>query len=303
MTTPSTYKLGYPPLKYSTVPAISMDRAPTTSDVYHPTAGGVFPIPTIWSDKSGDNAYVLTSVSSGPVANWEPITVDASGTVVGPASSTDNALARFDSTSGTIIQNSVGILSDTGVLTGLTSIGIGIAPTAWVTIAAGTAAAGTSPLKLTLGVNLTTPEEGAIEYDGVHLTYTDDVPTRNVLAVGPASSTDNALTRFNGALGAVQESGILVDDDDVMLYPAEAGPVLTSGGTNPRKGAVTLVGGAATVATTAALADSVICLSIVALGTVTDPMPMLITIDPGVDFDITSEDAADTSTINWAIVA
>ena len=203
MTTPSTYKLGYPPLKYSTAPAISMDRAPTTSDVYHPTAGGVFPVPTIWSDKSGDNAYVLTSVSSGPVANWEIITSSGSGFVVGPASSTDNALARFDSTTGELIQN----------------------------------------------------------------------------------------------------SGVTLDDDDVMLYPAEAGPVLTSGGTNPRKGQVTLVGGTATVATTAALADSVICLTIVTLGTVTDPMPMLVTIDPGVDFDITSEDATDTSVINWAIVA
>lgn len=40
--------------------------------------------------------------------------------VVGPASSTDNALARFDATTGKIIQNSVAILGDTGILTGLT---------------------------------------------------------------------------------------------------------------------------------------------------------------------------------------
>jgi len=46
----------------------------------------------------------------------------ASGDVVGPASSTDNALARFDSTTGKLIQNSVGILSDAGILTGLTGI-------------------------------------------------------------------------------------------------------------------------------------------------------------------------------------
>ena len=45
-----------------------------------------------------------------------------SGDVVGPASSTDNALARFDTTTGKLLQNSVGILSDTGVLTGLTGL-------------------------------------------------------------------------------------------------------------------------------------------------------------------------------------
>ncbi len=45
-----------------------------------------------------------------------------SGDVVGPASSTDNALARFDTTTGKLLQNSVGILSDAGAISGLTDI-------------------------------------------------------------------------------------------------------------------------------------------------------------------------------------
>jgi hypothetical protein len=45
-----------------------------------------------------------------------------SGDVVGPASATDNALVRFDTTTGKLVQNSVGILSDAGVLTGLTGL-------------------------------------------------------------------------------------------------------------------------------------------------------------------------------------
>ena len=45
-----------------------------------------------------------------------------SGDVVGPSSATDNAIARFDTTSGKLIQNSVGVLSDTGSLSGLTDI-------------------------------------------------------------------------------------------------------------------------------------------------------------------------------------
>jgi len=48
-----------------------------------------------------------------------------SGDVVGPASSTDNAIVRFDGTTGKIVQNSTGLLSDTGVLTGLSEIQLG----------------------------------------------------------------------------------------------------------------------------------------------------------------------------------
>ena len=45
-----------------------------------------------------------------------------SGDVSGPGSSTDNAVVRWDSTTGTAIQNSSAIISDAGVLTGLTGI-------------------------------------------------------------------------------------------------------------------------------------------------------------------------------------
>ena len=60
-----------------------------------------------------NNAGVVTLLAS---------TSGASGDVVGPASATDNALARFDLTTGKLIQNSVGILSDAGILTGLTGL-------------------------------------------------------------------------------------------------------------------------------------------------------------------------------------
>lgn len=45
-----------------------------------------------------------------------------SGDVVGPASATDNALVRFDLTTGKIIQNSTSILDDSGNLSGLNSL-------------------------------------------------------------------------------------------------------------------------------------------------------------------------------------
>ena len=47
------------------------------------------------------------------------------GDVVGPASSTDNALVRFDSTTGKLVQNSGVILDDVG------NLRLGAAPSAW----------------------------------------------------------------------------------------------------------------------------------------------------------------------------
>ena len=53
-----------------------------------------------------------------------------------------------------------------------TSIGTNAVPTARLHIAAGTATAGTAPLKLTAGTNLTSPENGAFEFDGTNLYFT-----------------------------------------------------------------------------------------------------------------------------------
>jgi hypothetical protein len=45
-------------------------------------------------------------------------------------------------------------------------------PTAYLHLGAGTATANTAPLKLTSGTNLTTPENGAFEFDGTNLYFT-----------------------------------------------------------------------------------------------------------------------------------
>jgi len=380
MTTPSTFKLGYPPLKYSTVPfAGAFTRDPTTADVNNPNVGGPYRYGTMWVNSTTNGVWIFTGIVAN-AAQWLGITDPASGNVDGPASATDNALARFDGTTGKLIQNSVGILTDAGILTGIRptlpagtavagtapmkfTLGVNLtapeagaveydgtslfytnnaaarqtllhAPTltssvdntlprfdgtSWgiqdsgvvvsdtdvmsaftAILKAGTATAGTAPLKFTLGVNLTAPEAGAVEYDGTHLFYTNNSAARQTVGVGPTSSTDNRLARMDGTAGAYQEAtAATLSDTDVLTFPANGGVILTAG---TRKGTATLVGGTVNVPTAAAITGSVICLSIVALGTVTDPMPMLITINNGVSFDITSEDATDTSTINWAIV-
>jgi len=52
------------------------------------------------------------------------------------------------------------------------SVKTGATPTAHLHIGAGTATANTAPLKLTAGTNLTTPENGAFEFDGINLYFT-----------------------------------------------------------------------------------------------------------------------------------
>lgn len=46
----------------------------------------------------------------------------AAGDVVGPGSSTDNALVRFDGTTGKLVQSSVGVLDDSGNLSGIAAL-------------------------------------------------------------------------------------------------------------------------------------------------------------------------------------
>lgn len=305
MTVPSTFKLGYPSLKYEMTPCMQMERNPTTSDLNHPTVGGFYPIPTIWVNKNTNNAYILTGITSGTTANWTPITLAAEGAVAGPASATDNALARFDGTTGKLVQNGLGVLSDTGVLTGITQMGIGIAPTARMTLAAGTATANTAPLKLTLGVNLTAPEAGAIEYDGTLLTYTNNAGTRLGLVAGPTVAVDNAIARFDATTGKlIQSSAVTIEDTTgVMTFPAAGGIVLTTGGAAARKGTGTFTAGASgAIATTAVAADSVIVITRTNLAGAAAALGEYFTITPGASFIVTSGDAADTSSFTWAIV-
>ena len=57
--------------------------------------------------------------ATGVITNSSP---SLGGDVVGPASATDNAIARYDLTTGKLIQNSVVTVSDTGAIAGVLSI-------------------------------------------------------------------------------------------------------------------------------------------------------------------------------------
>ncbi len=61
----------------------------------------------------GSNGYLLSCTTAG-VMSWVAAGSGGVGDVVGPASSTDNAITRFDSTTGKLIQNSTATLDDNG---------------------------------------------------------------------------------------------------------------------------------------------------------------------------------------------
>lgn len=90
----------------------------------------------------------------------------------------------------------------------------------YLTPTAGTATAGTAPLKFTSGTNLTTPEDGAVEYDGTYLYVTPTQAsgrghsgvfqtfrlTANGSALGPAiADYFGANSSINLAAGSVYE--------------------------------------------------------------------------------------------------
>jgi hypothetical protein len=87
----------------------------------------------------GTNGQALVTDGNG-VLSWSTA---ASGDVYGPASATDNAIARFDLTTGKIIQNSVVTIADTtGNMAGVGTISCGaITSTGVLTIPAGTVSA------------------------------------------------------------------------------------------------------------------------------------------------------------------
>lgn len=66
---------------------------------------------TVASLTAGSNVTITPGAGSITIAS-----ANSGGDVVGPASATDNALVRFDLTTGKLVQNSGTTLSDTGVL-------------------------------------------------------------------------------------------------------------------------------------------------------------------------------------------
>jgi hypothetical protein len=99
------------------------------------------------------------------------------GDISGPGSSTDNAVVRWDGTSGAATQNSSVTIDDSG--------------------------------------NVTTA--GRIHSTTTGFRFPDNTDQTTAGVIGPAGSTDNALVRFDGAGGsAVQNSGWILSDANAL---------------------------------------------------------------------------------------
>jgi hypothetical protein len=84
-----------------------------------------------------------------------------------PTATSTNTLTISNMIFGTGLSGTSTTIPTTG------KIGIGLSsPTAILHLKAGTATANTAPLKFNSGVNLTSPEDGAMEYDGTHVYFT-----------------------------------------------------------------------------------------------------------------------------------
>jgi hypothetical protein len=103
-------------------------------------------------------------------------------------------------------------------------------PTAWFHIRAGAAAANSAPLKFTSGTNLTTPEAGAMEYNGTNLFFTR-VSTREGVLIGnrgasaPSTTAAGTVTnRYGGATNFLGDPNtwfsVVGDDGSTYKIPA-----------------------------------------------------------------------------------
>ena len=103
-------------------------------------------------------------------------------------------------TTGYVPYKSTTVLANSPIWTDETRVGIGTtSPTAVLHLKAGTVTANTAPLKFTSGTNLTTPEAGAMEYNGTNLHFTPSGTTRKTIAYNPMTTGGDLI--YGGASG------------------------------------------------------------------------------------------------------
>lgn len=117
----------------------------------------------------------------------------SAGDVVGPGSSTDNALVRFDGTTGKLVQNSAGVLDDSGNLSGIAAL---------TTSGALTLNGGTANGVSYLNASKVLTTGSALTFDGSKLTVTSSGEQIKLTSSGDFSSTGTGYLRFYDSVGA-----------------------------------------------------------------------------------------------------
>lgn len=96
---------------------LSLANGGTGASLTDPNADRIL----FWDDSAG--AVTWLTAGTGLSITGTTLTATGTGDVVGPASATDNAIARFDSTTGKLIQNSAATVSDDGIIRSATNTG------------------------------------------------------------------------------------------------------------------------------------------------------------------------------------
>jgi hypothetical protein len=152
--------------------------------------------------------------TTGVITNASP---SLGGDVVGPASATDNAIARYDTTTGKLLQNSVVTVGDTGAVSGVTTL-----------------AASTS---------VTTPIVQATNSGGLALKNSAGTTQMSVGAGGGDNMSINVSTNINGTNAQIDISPTGTGHvhikpsgtNSVEIAPTSAGTMnnMVIGGTTP----------------------------------------------------------------------
>jgi hypothetical protein len=195
---------------------------------------------------SGFSLATLTQGSGITITNSSGgITIAATGgggtgDVVGPASATDNAIVRFDGTTGKLIQNSAATIADTtGDITAGKYNGLTVSTsTGTLTVANGssliTSGANSITLTSTGATNVTLPTTGTLAVLGTAQTFTAAQTFRAASAIrSEAASTQDAVVLAGRAGGtssyAVTLTPTTLTASQTLTLPNSTGTVSTTG--------------------------------------------------------------------------
>lgn len=180
-------------------------------DLHYAKSGAGTPSGTSTSpDYIGQKYYDTTNKVWYMAVDYTPAAGDfqaIGGTnVQGPASSTDNAVARFDATTGELIQNSVLIVDDAGATSGITSLAIGGALSGVTTLAMGGALSGVTTIAASGSVTFSTATAGPILKQGANGrcgTFVANGATPVTVSNSSVAITDAIIISLNTVGGTV----------------------------------------------------------------------------------------------------